>query len=188
METKVCCRCGLHLNSSDFRKDSTKKDGFRPECKTCTKKSEKILRTKNPKWLGERLKKFYTENPDKRKQYRQNYKKRKQEQRKERRKIDPIFVLTNRMRCRLWKYMNVFEIKKTNKTFDIIGCSPSFLKNFLESKFTEGMNWKKRNEWHVDHIIPLSSAKNVEELLKLCHYTNLQPLWAAENIKKGKKF
>jgi hypothetical protein len=41
--------------------------------------------------------------------------------------------------------------------------------------------------WEIDHIIPLASAKTEEEVYKLCHYTNLQPLWANENFKKGKK-
>jgi hypothetical protein len=49
------------------------------------------------------------------------------------------------------------------------------------------MTWDNRSEWHLDHIIPLSSAKTEEELYKLCHYTNLQPLWAVENMKKGNK-
>jgi hypothetical protein len=49
------------------------------------------------------------------------------------------------------------------------------------------MSWENRDEWHIDHIIPLSSANSEEELYKLCHYTNLQPLWAEENIKKSNK-
>jgi hypothetical protein len=59
----------------------------------------------------------------------------------------------------------------------------------IEGKFKDGMNWDNhtRDGWHIDHIIPLSSAKSVEELESLCHYTNLQPLWAKENIIKSNK-
>jgi hypothetical protein len=57
----------------------------------------------------------------------------------------------------------------------------------LESKFVDGMSWDNRSRWHIDHIMPLASAKTEEELVALCHYTNLQPLWAAENLRKSDK-
>ena len=51
------------------------------------------------------------------------------------------------------------------------------------------MSWETHSlyGWHIDHIIPLSSAKTEEEIYQLCHYTNLQPLWAEDNLKKGDK-
>jgi hypothetical protein len=79
------------------------------------------------------------------------------------------------------------DITKKNKTFDIVGCNPLQLKEHLEKQFVDGMTWENKGDWHIDHIIPLSSAKTEDELYKLCHYTNLQPLWAIDNIKKGKK-
>jgi hypothetical protein len=85
------------------------------------------------------------------------------------------------------EFLKVKNIRKKNKTFEIVGCSPQFLKEHLEKQFVNGMTWENRNEWHIDHITPLSSAKTEEELYKLCHYTNLQPLWAEENLKKGNK-
>ena len=91
------------------------------------------------------------------------------------------------MRGRLRKYLIILNISKKNKTFEIVGCSPQFLKEHLEKQFVDGMTWENRSEWHIDHKIPLSSAKTEEELYKLCHYTNLQPLWAEENLKKSNK-
>ena len=92
------------------------------------------------------------------------------------------------MRCRIWKYLNILEITKKNKTFDIVGCSPEFLKEHIEKQFTEGMSWGLLGQHiHIDHIIPLSSAKTEDELYKLCHYENLQPLWAEDNLKKSNK-
>ena len=79
------------------------------------------------------------------------------------------------------------DITKKNKTFEIVGCEPNELKMYLEKQFVVGMSWENRNEWHIDHIIPLSSAKTEDELYKLCHYTNLQPLWVVENIQKSNK-
>ena len=49
------------------------------------------------------------------------------------------------------------------------------------------MSWENQGKWHIDHITPLSSAKTEEEVYRLCHYTNLQPLWAEDNLKKGSK-
>jgi hypothetical protein len=78
---------------------------------------------------------------------------------------------------------------KSHRTFEIIGCTPIELVEHLEQKFVSGMCWDNHGKhgWHIDHIIPLSSAKNKEELYRLCHYTNLQPLWAIDNIKKNNK-
>ena len=96
--------------------------------------------------------------------------------------------MKNNLRSRLIQFLSSHKLHKDNKTFNIIGCSPEFLKEYLENKFTEGMSWNKMGESiHIDHIIPLSSAKNEEEVYELCHYTNLQPLWAEDNLRKGSK-
>jgi len=58
---------------------------------------------------------------------------------------------------------------------------------YIEKQFTKGMSWKNHGEWHIDHIIPLSSAKTEKELYELCHYTNLQPLWKTDNLSKNNK-
>ena len=100
---------------------------------------------------------------------------------------DFIFNLKNRVRNRIRSFLKIKNITKKNKTFDIVGCSPEFLKEHLENQFIDGMNWDNRSKWHIDHIIPLSSAKTEYELYKLCHYTNLQPLWAEDNLKKSNK-
>ena len=50
------------------------------------------------------------------------------------------------------------------------------------------MTWENYGLWHLDHIIPLCEAKNEEELYKLNHHTNLQPLWAEDNLKKNRKY
>ena len=76
---------------------------------------------------------------------------------------------------------NKFEMK----TEAIVGINYEEFKQYMESKFQVGMTWDNRGDWHIDHIIPLSSAKSEEELIALSHYTNLQPLWAIDNLKKG---
>jgi len=104
-----------------------------------------------------------------------------------RKKNDSLFKLTMNIRRRLLLFFKSKNIKKNNKTFEIIGCTPKFLKEYLEKQFANGMNWDNHGEWHIDHKIPLSSANTEEEVYELCYYTNLQPLWAEDNMKKGNK-
>ena len=84
---------------------------------------------------------------------------------------------------------DIVRKNKTKKTCELIGCNWEQLKKYLESKFQQGMSWENYAYygWHIDHIIPLASASNREEMEKLCHYTNLQPLWAQDNLSKGDK-
>lgn len=106
-----------------------------------------------------------------------------------RRQKDPLFKLTGNLRSRLNKALKSKRWTKNNHFKEYIGCTLPELKAHLESQFQPGMTWNNNTTkgWHVDHIIPLASAKNIEELYKLCHYTNLQPLWATDNIRKGDK-
>lgn len=103
-----------------------------------------------------------------------------------RRKIDPIFKLSSRMRIITNRFL---KNKKTKGTENIIGCTFIELKQYLENKFTSEMTWNNYGTlWHIDHIKPLCSAKSENEVYKLNHYTNLQPLLAAENMAKGGKY
>lgn len=80
---------------------------------------------------------------------------------------------------------------KTGSAVRDLGCTIDYLKLYLESLFKPGMTWANHgsNGWHIDHIMPLSkfNLTDREQLLKACHYTNLQPLWAFENMKKGNR-
>ena len=80
---------------------------------------------------------------------------------------------------------------KQGSAIKLLGCSISELKFYLEGKFQEGMSWDnwKSDGWHIDHAIPLAyyDLQDKNQLALACHYTNLQPLWAKENISKGAK-
>mgnify|MGYP001568473679 CR=1 FL=1 len=106
---------------------------------------------------------------------------------KKRRSEDSIFDLKLRCRRRLSHAFASRGFKKTGKTADMLGCDWEFLKSHIEAQFTKGMTWENRDRWHVDHIIPLASANTPEDIMRLSHFSNLQPLWAEENLAKSDK-
>ena len=84
-----------------------------------------------------------------------------------------------------------FAIKnKTKHSIEYLGIDIQSYKIYLENLFQKGMSWKNYGVkgWHIDHIKPLSSAKNIQELEKLFHYTNTQPLWAKDNLIKSDRY
>lgn len=86
--------------------------------------------------------------------------------------------------------MRLKKNRKTGSAVRDLGCSIKELKQRLESQFQPGMTWDNYGVyWHIDHIVPLASFNltNREELLKACHFSNLQPLTVRENLKKGEK-
>ena len=104
-------------------------------------------------------------------------------------KIDPQYKLSlslrRRLRCALKKAY------KNGSAVEDLGCSIHELKTYLESKFQSGMSWGNWNYegWHIDHIKPLSSFDLTDrnQFLQACHYTNLQPMWAKDNLSKGNR-
>jgi hypothetical protein len=147
---------------------------------------------KNSEKFRLRSNEYYKKNKENRLEYRKTYLKNNREKHNEyvknKKLSSPIYYLSCVVRNRIRTFLKSKNVTKKNKTFDIVGCSPEFLKEYLEQKFTEGMSWELMgSNIHIDHIIPLSSAKTEEELYKLCHHTNLQPLWAEDNLKKSDK-
>lgn len=181
-----------------------KQGKFREENRKKINENLKLWKSNNREKVLLSQKKYRENNKEKQKEYRSKYRinnidninnNRKKTQPlinlylKNKRDNNPIFKLTINMRNRLNSYLKIKNISKKNSTFEIVGCKPKFLKEYLETQFVNGMSWNNYGlyGWHIDHIIPLSSAKTEEEIYKLCHYTNLQPLWAEENIKKSNK-
>jgi hypothetical protein len=77
--------------------------------------------------------------------------------------------------------------KKNSKTANYLGCTFEEFKIWIENQFQEGMNWDNFSEWHLDHIYPVSRAIDEEHLIVLNYYTNFQPLWAIDNLRKSNK-
>ena len=102
----------------------------------------------------------------------------------------PKYIILRRLRGKLWDTMNSIKLDKKVSSRKLLGCSVDEFKLYLESKFKKNMTWDNYGKWHIDHIKPISKFDlTIEEEQKKCfHFTNLQPLWALDNIRKSNKY
>lgn len=102
---------------------------------------------------------------------------------------DINYRLRKVLRSRVSSTVVLRGYSKSKKTLKLLGCSVEYLREHLEKQFLPGMSWKNYGKWHIDHIIPCSSFDftKLKEQQKCFHYTNLQPLWAEDNMLKGSK-
>lgn len=201
---KRCTKCGE--NKEVILENFSARVGI-PEiamacCKQCVAERSKIIRKNlNPEQRKRALQKsreWMKKNPQSGREKQKlrmasgRYKDRINERRRERRRTEPAFNIRNRIGGQLRGALK--NIKKCQPTFDLVGYSPEELKKCIERQFTTGMNWQEfgLGRIHLDHIVPLAdfridldpSPANIRRAWAL---TNLRPLWASENIKKGKK-
>jgi hypothetical protein len=203
MKTKKCNKCGKIKPLTEFHKNKTSKDYHTSLCKNCRNKAnkeytkthkpvlsplqklkrklyQKEWRKQNKDTLQQKSKQYYLDNKEHIKETSQSYRKKKMA-------TDELY----KFKVNIRKHMLIcFKRKGINKgriTKEILGCDLAFFKEYIEAQFTEGMTWNNYgvHGWHYDHIIPLANAKTEEEVVKLCHYTNYQPLWAQDNYKKA---
>ena len=104
---------------------------------------------------------------------------------------DPQFALRVACSNRVLECLKKVGVKKDKNSFELIGCSPSFLYSYIESQFTDGMHWGNHTYfgWHVDHKTPITSfdLTDPEQQKKAFHWTNQWPLWWRPNLEKGDK-
>lgn len=164
-EYKTCNKCNTEKEIEEFNIRKNSKDGYRDICKECSinKVVRKIYKEKNKDILREKNKIYH----------------------KNRLITDPFYRSKIDARNIIRKALSERGYTKKSKTQEILGCSYIEFKNHIESQFQSGMSWENRNEWHIDHIVPLDFAKDENEILKLNHYTNLRPLFATENLSKS---
>lgn len=180
IKSKKCKKCKKLKPRDNFRKSKTGKYGLSNNCKSCQKKIQIERQERNII----RSKVYYEQN-------RETLLAKGYEAKKKRLKNDPDFKLKELLSHRVRRAIHDQRGKKSAKTLELLGCSIEEARIHLEYQFREGMNWNNHgiNGWHIDHIIPCSSfdLTKKEEQNKCFHYTNLQPLWAEENLKKGNK-
>ena len=209
---KTCSECNIEKDITCFSRNG---NGLRSKCKECT---NNLNKTKNKKVYATpqncsfdcnicKVNKDVTMfSPDtslcrgvkytckdcvnkkcteKRRENLENYRKKyREESRKKRSNVK------NRIRMNLGTRLYLAVEKKHGNTMELTGCSKDDLYAHLESKFTDEMTWENYGKWHIDHIKPCASfdLTKVEEQQKCFHWTNLQPLWAIDNMRKGAKY
>ena len=202
---KTCQKCNIEKNITEFSKNKNKKDGLGTWCRLCVKEykkeyyinnKEKILKKFSNKLKTDEIlrqkrietsKKWREENKERIKILRRNYRVKNLK--------NNMFMLKNHTRNLILKSLKRRGYTKKSKSHKILGCSYENFIQHIESQFEGWMNWGNKglyngefnHGWDIDHIIPLSSAKTEEDIIKLNHYTNLRPLCSKINrdIKRG---
>lgn len=156
-------------------------------------------RAKYPEIVRQRVRDWRAKDPEKtrelgraqsqRSKYKdlEGFKKKRNIFEKKKRDEDALYYLKVRTRNLIVGAFLRGGYKKNTKTERVIGCSFQEFSRHLEALFLPDMSWENRHLWHIDHIIPIASAKTEEDVILLSHHTNLRPLWAADNMKKGAK-
>lgn len=177
---KKCTKCNKIKVLGDFHNCSSKKDGKFTWCKECRNKVCHDYYLNNNVLVKEKTNSYY-----------HSHKVERNEWEKERLKVDVLFKLSKSLRHRLRRALHRNLQDKSFSAVKDLGCSIEELKKHLEVQFKPGMSWSNWGngigKWNIDHIRPLASASNEEELRVLSCYKNLQPLWFLDNIKKGDK-
>jgi len=157
--------------------------------------SQKKYYRKNKKYYAEKIKEYYkdpnSDYKEKHLAYKRGDKAKKQRiiNQKKREKKDLFWKISRRYGSYISYSMKRYGGVKAKKTKEILGLEIEDFRKYLEKKFKPGMTWENYGKWHIDHIKPVSKhdLKNEEDIKRCYHYTNLQPLWAIDNIKKSNK-
>ena len=164
-----------HLDNKEKNKEKMKQ--------WCLDNKEKVKKYRKQYWLDNKekekaqIKQWRLDNREKINSYYRN-----------KTKTDPIYKFAKNQRRRMWAALK--GISKCESTLILLGCSIEECWNHLEQQFEPGMTRDNYGLWHVDHIIPCVSfddLSDTKQQKKCFHYTNLQPLWAVDNMKKGAK-
>jgi hypothetical protein len=180
---KYCHKCKTERKKTDFCKNRNSSDGLYSVCKFCKKDYDVQYRK-----LHEKSHREYSNNYNK--THRLAITKRTNNYKRKRRKDDLLFKITENIRTLIYRSLKNNGFSKSSRSYEILGISYDEVLNYLFKNATmryinfQPQDYLKSNKYHIDHIIPLSTAKTEEEIIKLNHYTNLQLLTAEDNLKK----
>lgn len=241
MSKRVCSKCLIEKELTEFHRHKKMKQGRCTVCKVCRSEQEKLRYQENSDEIREKVslyreknkdktsaamksyydrnkdaiisqakiyyaenrdkilegkKKYYMANSDKKAEYNRQYRlENKEEINKTKRKYYRKAIVTDynyriKMMLRTRMYNALRGSAKAASTIDLLGCSIDYFMEYIKEQFKPGMTWENHGEWHLDHIKPcaLFDFSEPAQQKECFHYTNMQPLWAVDNIIKGAKY
>ena len=186
-KSKICTTCQQKFpaTSEYFHKCKNGKLGYSSKCKVCT--LQKIDRAKRSKYHKAYYQKNRIEIIEKQLVYIKNNRNKINSRHNKKYHSDITYKIKHNLKRRMNNAIK--GCFKDRSVIKLLGSDLETVKNHLESKFTEGMSWDNYGKWHIDHIIPCASfdLSDIEQQKVCFHYSNLQPLWAEDNLRKGDK-
>lgn len=198
-DKRLCGKCKEYKPLTEFTKVSRRKDGLSLYCKSCVSIMNAEYRKANKDELNAKKQIYRKNNPDKIKAYTKEYinredvKKRMREYNKkyikEHYDTDELYRFKLIIRADIYSSVTRQKYIKKRNMEEIVGCSIEDLISHLKQTYYNnyGVELESETDYQIDHIIPLASANSLEEVIKLCHYTNLQLLRSKDNREKSAK-
>lgn len=205
-DSKKCGKCLTTKSAEMFCRSKRSRDGLQWQCRSCVSEYNRKRRKEKPvkpparsesyrEAARERNRAYHHKNreaiAERRRKYRQNNREKMAEKNRDyqrrRREVDAKFVLIGRLRRRMLQALDHKGLSKNQTTMQALGCDADFFCQHIERQFLKGMSWKNRDRWHLDHIVPISSAQTEDDIYRLAHFTNIRPMWSDQNIIKSNK-
>ena len=192
----------------DKKRDQDKK--YREANREKIKELHKAWRDKNRERLNEKARENYNAEPQAQKErsekyrethkeqikasnkrYREENRQKRTDYERNRRQNDSVYRFRNSFTNLIRQYLRKHEYKGAKNVWDVVGCNFEEFLAYIQSQFQDGMTMENygngKDKWNIDHIIPICTAENDEDLERLNHYSNLRPMWSTDNYKRPRK-
>lgn len=185
----VHCEAVYPMNTDHFVKHRSKPGMLGNNCRPCQRAAcqshygrnretyhakSRAFEKENPEWQSARNKKYRSENSEK-----------IASRLKTRRETDHLYKTERLIRAAITGAFWRKGFTKKNRVSFILGCDWITFHGHIERQFLKGMTWENRSAWHLDHILPMATARTEADVIALNHFTNLRPLWAIDNLRKS---
>ena len=175
----TCVEC-KKIYMKEYRDDNEQQiKEWNEQYRITHREETKKFRDDNPEIISARQK-IYKSKPE--------FKKRRNKRERERRQEDPVYKTKQNLSRDVWQFCNLRGSKKERRTHELLGYTAKECNDHIELLFQEGMTWKNRDEWDIDHVKPQSHFTSIDQLKECFALSNLKPEWKDWNMSKGNRF